>query len=113
MGNTVGTFLTIVWDLDGVLCTDEKGNYTACKPIIENIQLCNQLFERGHTCFVETARGALTVEPTKMHELWQMTADQLRAWKVKFSGLRVGVKFPGDIYVDDRFQTLTQLRKLL
>ena len=85
-----------VIDLDGTICTSEK-DYSKCKPIKHRIEQLNELYDRGHTIIIDTARGSKTgIDHTKLIEF------QLSRWGVKYHKMRCGVKFFGTHYVDDR-----------
>lgn len=86
----------IVFDLDGTLCTDEKGNYKEAKPYKGRIQKVNSLFDSGVTIIIDTARGSVTGEDWR-----EVTEKQLEDWGVRYTLLKVGEKTYGKIYVDD------------
>jgi hypothetical protein len=46
---------------------------------------------------IDSARGSVTGE-----DWFDRTEAQLEAWGVKYHHLRTGVKFYGDVYVDDK-----------
>lgn len=85
-----------VFDLDGTLCSHER-DYRKAKPYKNRILKVGQLFDAGHTIIIDTARGSNTgINHTKM------TIFQLSRWGVKYHKLRVGVKYFGELYVDDK-----------
>ena|SRR3990167_2153454 len=84
------------FDLDGVLCSDEKNVYEA-KPLLERIKEVNKLYDQGHTILIDTARGTRT---GKQHQ--EMTENQIKKWGIKYTLLRTGMKFFADCYIDDR-----------
>lgn len=85
-----------VFDLDGVICSQEK-DYHRAKPFKRRIIAINLLYDKGHTVIIDTARGSVT---GKDHT--KFTALQLLRWGVKYHKLRCGVKFFGQVYIDDR-----------
>lgn len=85
-----------VFDLDDTLCSHEK-DYSKARPFYYRIDQVNDLYNNGHTIIIDTARGSNTGIDYK-----QLTEEQLKKWGVKYSKLRVGVKFFGDYYVDDK-----------
>jgi hypothetical protein len=89
---------TFVFDLDGTLCTWEKGgNYEDAIFFRDRITKVNQLYEQGHTIMIDSARGTLHKKD------WQkITEKQLKTWGVKYHYLRTGVKWQADVYIDDR-----------
>ena len=86
-----------VFDLDNTLCKTEGSNYIDATPIKERIRIVNNLYDQGNTIIVETARGCASGK-----NWFYLTVDQLKGWGLKFHTLRTGVKFNGDIFVDDR-----------
>lgn len=101
---------TYCFDLDGTLCTqtDPKNYgsnsnpgqvYKEAKPLVDRIELVNELYDAGHTILIETARGTELGDV----DMWrEVTQHQLEEWGVKHHKLRVGVKLVADVYVDDR-----------
>ena len=51
--------LRICFDLDGTLFTDplKPGDFTTVKPLPDNIGICRQLKEQGHTIIINTGRA--------------------------------------------------------
>jgi len=86
-----------VFDLDNTLCKTEENFYDKAVPITKRIDKVNQLYDQGNTIIIETARGCVS---GKNH--FYYTLDQLKEWGLKFHTLRTGVKFNGDVFVDDR-----------
>ena len=100
------------FDLDGTLCTVHRTRhylpgkspdkvYELAQPFVDRIKLVNEIYDKGHTVLIDTARG-------KGHDLeekqrwYGMTVRQLNDWGVKYHQLRVGVKLVADKYIDDR-----------
>ena len=86
-----------VFDLDNTLCQTDGSNYLKASPFIERIKEVNKLYDDGNTIIIETARGCISGK-----NWFYLTVDQLKSWGLKFHTLRTGVKFNGDIFVDDR-----------
>lgn len=86
-----------VFDLDGTLCKTDGNVYERSKPIKGRIDYVNQLYDQGNTIIIDTARGCVSGK-----NWWYFTVDQLKSWGLKFHTLRTGVKFGGDIFIDDR-----------
>lgn len=87
--------MKFVVDLDGTLCTQES-DYSFAKPIINRIYKINELYEKGNTIIIFTARGSET------NIDWSnITINQLRRWGVKYHKLIFG-KPSADYYIDDR-----------
>ena len=86
-----------VFDLDGTLAHTSGRDYAGATPITARIAHVNALFDAGHTILIDSARGTVTgIDWT------ETTKGQLHAWGVKFHAIRTGVKFYGDVYVDDK-----------
>jgi len=85
------------FDLDGTLCSDEKGAYEKAIPFEERIEKVNSLFEEGNTIIIDSARGSETKK-----DWLSLTETQLKTWGVKYNSFRVGQKIHADIYVDDK-----------
>lgn len=86
-----------VFDLDNTLCETEGTFYEKAQPIQCRIEKVNKLYDSGHTIIIDTARGCASGK-----NWWYFTCDQLKEWGVKFHTLRTGVKFGGDVFVDDK-----------
>lgn len=97
--------LTIVCDLDGVLCTEEKTfSRSLALPIKEEIHNLNKLYSLGHTIIIFTARGWAEYE---------MTKDWLIRHNVMYHNLICG-KPIADILIDDRsFKSLNEYSKTI
>jgi hypothetical protein len=93
-----------VFDIDGTICSDTKGNYKVATPIKDRINRINQLYTQGHQIIIYTARGMGSsgndIEIAK--NKWEFTTKaQLKEWGVKHHLLFMG-KPSGDLYVDDK-----------
>jgi CMP-N,N'-diacetyllegionaminic acid synthase len=97
-----------VFDMDGVIATITPDNdYRLAEPIRPTIELINRLHDLGNRIVIATARGSETgIDWT------DVTRGQLERWGVKYDKLMFG-KPAGDYYVDDRFVSLTDLKKML
>jgi len=85
------------FDLDGTLCTNTDGKYKEAAPFQDRIDIVNELYEKGNTIIIDTARGCTTGKD------WSgFTINQLAEWGVKYSTLYTGTKVHADIYVDDK-----------
>lgn len=89
-------FIMIIYiDIDNTICKTDNINYKNSKPIIENIEKVNHLFE-NNTIIMWTARGTLT-----NINYFELTDNQLKKWGVKFNELRMG-KPAYDLFIDDK-----------
>jgi sialic acid synthase len=87
---------TLVFDIDGVLCTNTWGDYERAQPLREAIARVNALSEAGHRILLHTARGTVSGK-----DLRGLTESQLREWGVAYDELWMG-KPDADLYIDDR-----------
>ena len=110
--------MIIYVDIDETICTlshttTTTRDYTASKPILENINKINKLYEEGHTIIYWTARGS-----TSGIDWEELTKSQLERWNCKHHGLKLG-KPSYDIYIDDksfntrRFEKVETLEELV
>ena len=90
--------MTYVFDLDGTLCHTIGMEYAAAQPMFHRIRRVNDLYDKGHTIVIDTARGTTS----GADQWWDLTRQQLEQWGVKHHKLHLGTKPFGDVYVDDR-----------
>ena len=88
--------MTFLFDLDGTLCTDTKGDYTKARPIRRRIQRVNELHTAGEKIIIWTARGTFTGVSWR-----ELTERQLKRWGVKYNELIFG-KPPCDLHICDK-----------
>lgn len=82
-------------DVDGTVCT-EGVEYENVQPIAKSIRRINELYDRGNTIILYTARGAYSGVD------WSgLTESQLRAWGVRYHRFLIGKPF-ADVYVDNK-----------
>lgn len=78
-------FKRLMFDIDGVICTNTNGKYSKAKPILKNIMDINKLYDQGYLIFLYTSRGKTT------NKNWtSLTTRQLRKWKIKYHRLLFG-----------------------
>jgi len=93
----------ICFDLDNVICITKKNNYKKSKPLIENIKVINQLYEKDNYIKIFTARFMGRSNQNRSiakQKGYQLTTNQLKEWKVKYHELILG-KPSFDLYIDD------------
>ena len=97
--------MTYVFDIDGTICTKAiEFDYETSQPLKARIVHINKLYENGNTIIFQTARGMGRFEndaQKAIETFYEMTANQLEGWGVKYHQLFLG-KPAGDIYVDDK-----------
>ena len=96
--------MRIVFDLDGVICSNTDKKYEEAKPINETINLLSSLKEQGHFVIIRTARsmGYSNGDVNKaINNLYVFTYEQLKQWGVQYDELHFGKPY-ADLYVDDK-----------
>lgn len=88
--------MIIYIDIDQTICNSDPHNYANAKPIYENIEKANLLYDIGHTIVYWTARGSATGRCWKDVTQWQ-----LNEWGVKFHELKFE-KPCYDLLIDDK-----------
>lgn len=89
--------MRIYIDIDETICaTPSNRDYSLAKPIPENINLANKLYEQGHEVTYYTARGSGSGRDWE-----ELTKKQLDDWGCKRHGLKMG-KPAYDILIDDK-----------
>tara|TARA_Y100000590_G_C15703823_1_gene1007800 strand:+ start:2050 stop:2415 length:366 start_codon:yes stop_codon:yes gene_type:complete len=92
------------FDLDNVICTTKKANYSRAKPKKNVVKTINDLYQNGHYIKIFTARymGRNNENQKKAYKFgFNKTLKQLKKWNLKFHELILG-KPTFDIYVDDK-----------
>jgi hypothetical protein len=88
---------TIYVDIDETICTTPNSrHYSDSKPIMENIEKINKLYDEGNTIVYWTARGS-----RKQIDWYDLTEKQLLSWGAKFNELRVDKPYY-DLFIDDK-----------
>ena len=98
------TLKTYAFDIDGVICQTENGQYNESRPNSKAIKKINSLHDQGHNIIIFTARfmGRTNNNYKKAYELgYELTHDQLCKWNLKFDKLILG-KPSFDILIDDK-----------
>ena len=95
-----------VFDIDGTVCTNTEGknDYRDSKPLVDRIEIVNNLYDEGNNIVFLTARGMGRNDndvKKAYDQFYEFTAKQLDEWGVKYHKLFLG-KPAGDIYVDDK-----------
>ena len=93
-----------VFDLDGTLCSDTKGDYQAAKPHVNRIKVVNTLYSEGHYIVISTARGMGSSKNNRefAENTWlAITSEQLNKCGILHHELHLG-KPAGDFYIDDK-----------
>jgi len=98
-------------DIDETICHRETSvdfgvthDYTKAKPIIENIEKINKLYDEGNTIVYWTARGSIT-----NLNYYSLTESQLNKWGCKYHKLSVGDKPNYDLLICDKTKRIEEL----
>ena len=94
----------ICFDIDGVICNNTWGKYEEAKPNKIVINKINELFNKGYTIKIFTARymgmsNEVQEDAYKMG--YDSTKKQLLSWGLKYHKLIMG-KPTYDIVIDDK-----------
>jgi len=102
--------MKIFVDIDNTICITNKENYINASPLIDNINIINELFNKGHEITYWTARGSGTGIN------WEsLTISQLHKWNCLYHNILFH-KPIYDIFIDDKaidiknIKTIKQLR---
>ena len=97
-------------DIDETICRRESSvdfgvthDYSKAKPIQENIEKINKLYDEGNTIVYWTARGS-----RKQIDWTELTAKQLAEWGAKYNELRVDKPYY-DLFVEDKSLRIEEL----
>ena len=97
-------------DIDETICRREKStdfgvvhDYKKAKPIKENIEKINKLYDEGHTIVYWTARGS-----RKQIDWTELTSQQLLEWGAKYHELKVDKPFY-DLFIEDKSLRIEEL----
>tara|TARA_B100000029_G_C17315095_1_gene865914 strand:- start:216 stop:566 length:351 start_codon:yes stop_codon:yes gene_type:complete len=96
--------LTICFDLDNTLCKTKKSDYKNSRPILKNIKIVNDLYNKGVIIKIFTSRfmGRTNENVSKAKKMGlNFTKKQLKLWNIKHNKLIFG-KPSYDLIVDDK-----------
>ncbi len=82
-------------DVDGTICT-EKVEYEKALPIEKTIRKINELYDKGNTIILYSARGAYSG-----YDWTELTEKQLKTWGVKYHQFMLGKPYAHE-YVDNK-----------
>ena len=89
--------MIIYVDIDETIClSPDSRDYSKAKPIPDNINKINDLYDKGNKIVYWTARGTET-----MIDWRNLTEKQFKAWGVKYHELKFG-KPNYDLFIDDK-----------
>lgn len=88
--------MIIYIDIDETICTSINKDYPNARPLVDNINKANKLYDEGHTIVYWTARGSGSgIDWT------ELTISQLDKWNVKRHDIKLG-KPSYDLFIDDK-----------
>lgn len=109
----------IAFDIDDVLCTRDKGiehkgvdKYAFCRPITNNIEIVNSLYEKGFYIKLYTSRGMTSLSADLQQiesRIRPITERQMNEWNVKYHELIFG-KTHFDVLIDDKTLNIDQVK---
>jgi hypothetical protein len=106
-------------DIDETISYYEgKRSYDLAKPIQENVDLVNQLYDEGCYIIMWTARGGSESSKKAGRCYYDFTMEQLKSWGVKFHELSTGskgnyIKPAFDLVLDDKAMSIEQFKIVL
>lgn len=111
----------IAFDLDGTLCDRPDniehlgpGKYDFCTPRQDMIDVLNELYDKGYTIIIYTARGMgqFKGDVNRVYdELYDVTEESLKRWGIKYHQLVMG-KIDFDMLIDDKAMGIENLEKI-
>lgn len=97
-------------DIDETICSRENSNdfgvthdYSKAKPIYENIEKINRLYDQGNTIVYWTARGS-----RKQIDWYDLTKYQLDKWGAKYHELVTNKPYY-DLFIEDKSLRIEEL----
>ena len=96
----------ICFDLDSTLVyrPTTPGDYNTCRPIQENIDMCNYLKTLNHYIIIHTARRMRTHNGNVggvIKDIGKLTLDSLHSLNIRYDELIFGKPY-ADVYIDDK-----------
>ena len=96
--------MRIYVDIDNTICKTEGNDYINSKPIPENIEKINKLYNEGNIIIYWTARGAVS-----KIDYTDLTSNQLIEWGCKFSNLKMNTKPAYDLLICDKTKRIEEI----
>ena len=94
---------------------EDQRSYDLAKPIKENVDIVNELYDEGCYIIMWTARGGSEASKKAGRCYYDFTLEQLKSWGVKFHELSTGskgnyMKPAIDLVLDDKAMTMEQFK---
>jgi hypothetical protein len=96
--------MKIYVDIDGTICESINSDYPNSKPIQENIDKINKLFNEGNTIVYYTARGMSSGK-----DWTELTNKQLREWGCLFHEIITNHKPNYDLMICDKTKRIEEV----
>ena len=97
--------MKIYVDIDDTICSHgEPRSYLTAKPIVDNIEKINKLYEEGHIIIYWTARGGNTGL-----DWTELTTKQLEQWGAKHHKLIMNEKPSYDLLICDKTKRIEEI----
>ena len=96
--------MRIYVDIDNTICKTEGNDYINSKPILDNIEKINKLYNEGNTIIYWTARGAVS-----KIDYTDLTLNQLIEWKCLFYDLKMNTKPAYDLLICDKTKRIEEI----
>lgn len=98
--------LRLVFDLDETLCTKKRSNetYADVKPIQDMVDFANEMYDKGHTIIISTARNMVTQSGNVgkiIQNVGLVTLQWLKDNNIKYHEIFFQKPY-GDLYIDDK-----------
>jgi hypothetical protein len=96
--------MRIYVDIDNTICKTEGNDYVNSKPILDNIEKINKLYNEGNTIIYWTARGAVS-----KIDYTDLTLHQLIEWGCFFTDLKMNTKPAYDLLICDKTKRIEEI----
>jgi capsule biosynthesis phosphatase len=96
---------TLVFDWDGVIGANNNGNYKDAPSFLHAIEQINIVYDMGTEIVISTARY-MDREKGNVAKIYQRAyydcVEWLKKYGVKYDLLILGMKYPANMYIDDK-----------
>jgi|TARA_R100000030_G_scaffold32127_1_gene23700 hypothetical protein len=96
--------MIIYVDIDNTICLTNKDEYDKSRPLYDNIEKINKLYDEGNKITYYTARGSTT-----KIDWFDLTKKQLDSWGCKYNEISVGKKPHYDLLICDKTKRIEEI----
>ena len=96
--------MIIYVDIDNTICLTNKDEYDKSRPLYDNIEKINKLYDEGNKITYYTARGSTT-----KIDWFDLTKKQLDDWGCKYNEISVGEKPHYDLLICDKTKRIEEI----